>query len=69
MNNTQQKQQVQIIKKRKNVDENLTSLTTPIIEHMSSVIQEPRTEEELAHIQNELRRLSRAVKRLRTNNK
>jgi hypothetical protein len=57
-----------VIKQRKNIDENLASITAPIIDHVSLMIETERTPEELAHIQNELRRLSRMIKKIKSKN-
>lgn len=55
-----------VIKQRKNVEESLTSITAPIIDHISLIVESGRSDEELSHIQNELRRLSRAIKKLKS---
>jgi hypothetical protein len=62
------KQMNPIIKQRKNIDESLSSITAPIIDHVSLMIERERTPEELAHIQNELRRLSRMIKKIKSKN-
>lgn len=68
MENPELEQSTPTIKQRKNVEDSLAQITAPIIDHMTMVIEQPRTEEELAYIQNELRRLSRFVKRIRKQN-
>lgn len=62
------KEKTPIIKKRKNIDEEIQQLTVPIIDHVSLVTEQQRTDEELKHVQNELRRLIRFIKRLRKEN-
>jgi flagellar biosynthesis chaperone FliJ len=57
-----------VVKQRKNVEESLTQITAPIIDHISLIVEAGRSNEELTHIQNELRRLSRAIKKIKSKN-